>query len=539
LDWLVAVAAEVAAAGPGTEPALGTVDMAALVGVVESLADVPEDPVEQAVALIVELVRRRPLPEGNRRLAALAADLWLEAASLRLDVEDGTILAKTLQAVARGEAGRAEVRQVLHDHVTAPTHAGPEGGTMFERFTDSARQALVQAQTEAAALDHDFIGTEHILLGLASDTESAAGRVLAAQGFDVGSARRRVEAIIGRGDPTTDRGKPPFTPRSKKVLELSLREGLALDHNYIGTEHMLLGLLREGEGVGAQVIHDEGIDLAALRDAVLAEVGAMAEPASGARRRPRAVQWRRRRLRDRTAPLQQYAEFLTASVPPLTADETAALGAALELGRAAAPGSKEAKDAGDARRRLVEATAPVVLDVVLRRPPGRVTAPELIQEGNGAVAAAAGTWDPASGPFADHARRAVEAAVDEAETRRARWPERHCSFCGKNERLVRKIVAGPNVFICDECVALCQEIVAEETDTGAADIVGDAGAAVGAGEGGAGVAAVERGPTCPRCRQPLADVGTWVEELRAGADPDAVTVRVLCCAACAAVLGPL
>ena len=534
LDWLVAVAAEVVRARTG--PALQFVDVAALIQVVESLADVPEDPVEQAVTLIVELVRRRPLPVGNQRLAAVAADVWLDAASLRLDVDDGTILAKTLQAVARGEAGRAEVRQVLHDHVTACTHAGPEGGAMFERFTDRARQALVLAQTEAAAVDHDFIGTEHILLGLAAETDGVAGRVLAAQGFSVESARHRVEAIVGRGDASTDRGKPPFTPRSKKVLELSLREALALSHDYIGTEHMLLGLLREGQGVGAQVIHEEGIEQAALRDAVLAELGATIR-ASGGRRRPRPAQWRRGRLRAQMAPLRQYADFLTASVPPLMADEETTLGAAVEQGRAAAPGSKEAKDAGAARRRLVEATVPVVLDVVLRRAPGRVSAFDLVQVGSVAVEAAVGTWDPAAGPIADHARRAVEAAVDETEA--GRWPERRCSFCGKHERLVRKIVAGPNVYICDECVALSQEIIAEETEADAAVALVAAARATAGGEADAGEAAVERGPTCPRCRQPLADVGTWVEELRAGADPDAMTVRVLCCAACAAVLGTL
>ena len=121
---------------------------------------------------------------------------------------------------------------------------------MFERFTDRARRVLVLAQEEARALNHGFIGTEHILLGLLSERDGVAGKALTQMEVSLEAARAQVKEIIGlSGGPPA--GSVPFTPRAKKVLELSLREALRLGHNYIGTEHMLLGLLREGEGIGA------------------------------------------------------------------------------------------------------------------------------------------------------------------------------------------------------------------------------------------------------------------------------------------------
>src|ERR1700684_3847774 len=119
---------------------------------------------------------------------------------------------------------------------------------MFERFTDRARRALVLAQEEARLLNHSFIGTEHILLGLLHEEEGVAATALQHLGFSLEAPRAKVEETIGLSG-TSPTGSPPFTPRAKKVLELSLREALQLGHNYIGTEHMLLGLVREGEGV--------------------------------------------------------------------------------------------------------------------------------------------------------------------------------------------------------------------------------------------------------------------------------------------------
>ncbi|MHB8262991.1 MAG: ATP-dependent Clp protease ATP-binding subunit [Acidimicrobiales bacterium] len=139
---------------------------------------------------------------------------------------------------------------------------------MFERFTDRARRVLVLAQEEARLLNHSFIGTEHILLGLIHEGEGIAAQALNEMGITLEGAREKVEEMIGLsgGAPT---GSPPFTPRAKKVLELSLREALQLGHNYIGTEHMLLGLVREGEGVAAQVLVSLGADLAAVRQEVI------------------------------------------------------------------------------------------------------------------------------------------------------------------------------------------------------------------------------------------------------------------------------
>jgi hypothetical protein len=140
---------------------------------------------------------------------------------------------------------------------------------MFERFTDRARRVVVLAQEEARLLDHNYIGTEHILLGLThQDPGGVAARALEALGVSLDTARGRVEEVIGRGK-KAPKGHIPFTPRAKKVLELSLREALQLGHNYIGTEHILLGLVREGEGVAAQVLVELGADLSRVRQQVI------------------------------------------------------------------------------------------------------------------------------------------------------------------------------------------------------------------------------------------------------------------------------
>jgi ATP-dependent Clp protease ATP-binding subunit ClpC len=139
---------------------------------------------------------------------------------------------------------------------------------MFERFTDRARRVLVLAQEEARLLNHNFIGTEHILLGLIHEGEGVAAKALESLGISLEAVREKVEETIGPAGSSTT-GSPPFTPRAKKVLELSLREALQLGHNYIGTEHMLLGLVREGEGVAAQVLVSLGADLSRVRQQVI------------------------------------------------------------------------------------------------------------------------------------------------------------------------------------------------------------------------------------------------------------------------------
>ena len=139
---------------------------------------------------------------------------------------------------------------------------------MFERFTDRARRIVVLAQEEARLLNHNYIGTEHILLGIIHEGEGVAARALESLDISLEAVRQQVEEIIGQGQ-AAPTGHIPFTPRAKKVLELSLREALQLGHNYIGTEHILLGLIREGEGVAAQVLQKLGADLNRVRQTVI------------------------------------------------------------------------------------------------------------------------------------------------------------------------------------------------------------------------------------------------------------------------------
>jgi len=158
---------------------------------------------------------------------------------------------------------------------------------MFERFTNRARHVVVLAQEEARRMHHNHIGTEHILLGLLGEPDGVGGRALAGLGMSLESGRREVAAIVSAGT-TRPSGHIPFTPRAKKVLELALREALQLQHNYIGTEHILLGLLREGEGVAAQVLVQHA-ELGTIRNAVLDLLPAASAESSRGRR------WLRRR----------------------------------------------------------------------------------------------------------------------------------------------------------------------------------------------------------------------------------------------------
>jgi ATP-dependent Clp protease ATP-binding subunit ClpA len=157
---------------------------------------------------------------------------------------------------------------------------------MFERFTQRARHVVVLAQEEARLLDHNYIGTEHVLLGLLQERQGIAGIALTAAGLTLEAARADVEAKVGRGKgKNKPKGHIPFTPRAKKVLELSLREALQLRHNYIGTEHILLGIMREGDGLAANILRQHGIDFLALRMRVLDLVPIAESPESRRLRR--------------------------------------------------------------------------------------------------------------------------------------------------------------------------------------------------------------------------------------------------------------
>ena len=142
---------------------------------------------------------------------------------------------------------------------------------MFERFTDQARRVVVLAQEESRILNHNYIGTEHLLLGMLREREGGAATALEAMGIGLEAVRQQVEEIVGRGKDIPS-GHIPFTPRAKKVLEFSLRESLQLGHDYIGSEHILLGLIREGEGLAAQILVQLGADLPRVREQVLRQL---------------------------------------------------------------------------------------------------------------------------------------------------------------------------------------------------------------------------------------------------------------------------
>jgi len=164
---------------------------------------------------------------------------------------------------------------------------------MFQRFSDRARLVVVLAQEESRKLNHNYIGTEHILLGLIREGKGVAAKTLGSLGISLDPVRQQVEEIIGRGQ-ETPQGHIPFTPRAKKVLELSLRESRQLGHDYIGTEHILLGLIREGDGVAAQVLVRLGADLNRVRQQVIQLLNEhpAEEPGPGARVRLETVEQR-------------------------------------------------------------------------------------------------------------------------------------------------------------------------------------------------------------------------------------------------------
>jgi ATP-dependent Clp protease ATP-binding subunit ClpC len=185
---------------------------------------------------------------------------------------------------------------------------------MFERFTSPARQVVVLAQDEARALGHPAIGSEHILLGLLREEEGLASRVLGSLGVELETTRQQVARLAPRrGHGAT--GQIPFTPGATKVLELSLREALALGHNYIGTEHILLGVVREKDGGTASVLREAGLDAETVRSALLDALGEpirAAPPGRWQRVRPRA-----RRFEYRVLHLQSIAELTEELLSPL------------------------------------------------------------------------------------------------------------------------------------------------------------------------------------------------------------------------------
>ena len=181
---------------------------------------------------------------------------------------------------------------------------------MFERFTAYARHTVVLSQEEARRMSHNYIGTEHILLGLLGEPAGVAYGVLEAHGITRKGARQEVAELIGPGKEAQRSGHIPFTPRAKKTLELALREALQLHHNYIGTEHILLGLLREGDGVAAQIMRKHA-DLLEIRMAVLDAVpaGKPEEAESGDEATNSVLRWLRQRLTVSSSPRETRLRF--------------------------------------------------------------------------------------------------------------------------------------------------------------------------------------------------------------------------------------
>ena len=188
---------------------------------------------------------------------------------------------------------------------------------MFERFTEPARQVVVHAQEEARSLGHNYIGTEHLLLGLLRMEDGLARRVLTSLDIALEEVREQLARIVGRGD-AEPAGQIPFTPRAKKALELSLREALALGHDYIGTEHVLLGLVRVDDGVAARILADLGAPAERVREGVLGALGGPL-PAGPGRRTPRPFR-RPRRFAYRVLALVSAEELTEELLAPLGAE---------------------------------------------------------------------------------------------------------------------------------------------------------------------------------------------------------------------------
>jgi Clp amino terminal domain, pathogenicity island component len=278
----------------------GVLDVLDSVGAERALALVqpgggPGDPAGLAAALLRALVRERPLRRGNEQVALAATLQFLALNGWDVDPDPPGAVATVVAELA---AGLLDVRQVADwlaprmrpsDRAEDRAKEGPvrrssalllaerlrrvtmrkQPAGRFRRFTDRARRAVQLAQEEAQLLRHNYVGTEHLLLGLLYEGEGVAAKALESMGVSREDVRAQVVEIIGRGQ-SPPASQTPFTPRAKMVLELSLREALARGHHYIGTEHLLLGLLREGEGVAAQVLVRVGADLGRVRERVLA-----------------------------------------------------------------------------------------------------------------------------------------------------------------------------------------------------------------------------------------------------------------------------
>src|ERR1022692_3054314 len=241
------------------------------------------DPAACGAALLHALLRHHPFRRGNRQIAAVATLQFLTLNGWQADLGPAEAARAAIADLASGSLTAADFAAWLAPRLSRTseptTQEAPMRGWLpgqrrtgrptFKRFTDKARQVVVLAQDEARRFGHNYIGTEHLLLGLVAEgNEGLAAHALESIGIGLEAVRQQVEEIIGPGKQAPS-GHIPLTPRAKRALELSLREALQLGHNYIGTEHILLGLLREGDGVAATVLVSLGADLGLVRQKVM------------------------------------------------------------------------------------------------------------------------------------------------------------------------------------------------------------------------------------------------------------------------------
>ncbi|TDU84541.1 ClpA/ClpB-like protein [Kribbella voronezhensis] len=240
-----------------------------------------DDLAEAGGVLLSGLVSRRPFAGPNRTIAVAVV---LQLAGLNdadLELEPVEELDALLDRVSSGQAPIAEViaevidvvrhrlqcRELTLSSLGSEDQINPEESDMFEKFTERARRVMVLAQEEARNLQHNYIGTEHVLLAILEEGGGTAAKVLANLNISTAAARAVVLEIVGRGE-KAPAGHIPFTPRSKRVLEYSLREAVQLGHQNIGTEHILLGIVQDGEGVAAQTLVKLGVDLSKVRQLI-------------------------------------------------------------------------------------------------------------------------------------------------------------------------------------------------------------------------------------------------------------------------------
>jgi Clp amino terminal domain, pathogenicity island component len=242
-------------------------DLEAALAVVASAREAPGGPERQAATLLCGLVRRRVFGPHSGEVGLVAALQLLALHGLEAgDLGPPAVVREWLAAAGGGRIGIDELAAWLEQATSG------RRTDMFERFTDRARNAVRFAQEEARLHSHAHVGTEHILLGLIREGQGVGARALETLGVPLDEVRARVLEIVPPGAEEAPSGHIPFTPRSKKVLELSLREALQLGHNYIGTEHLLLGLVRERDGVAAQVLAERGAALDAVRQEVVRQL---------------------------------------------------------------------------------------------------------------------------------------------------------------------------------------------------------------------------------------------------------------------------